>query len=254
MWRRLAMWHEIHWMRLVVFVCAAGAVLHLLVAAAVFAECWLNPEAQWGPSWRGASGLPYFGPGNFDPFTAAVTGLWPYRITIGGWSNDWVWVHPAAAHAILAFLLVPLAFWALPQTLRRARVHRRHVLRVWLYSLVPLPLVLAVWGGGVWMFTHLFTTLNALVYELTGLAIFDDEPTFYLRCQEYVSEHDGAVLTVLVGVWLWWWWSMAVGRYLRLPRPWAVGAAMVVIAGLAGGLLLMIIPSVGGLWLERVWG
>jgi hypothetical protein len=103
------------------------------------------------------------------------------------------------------------------------------------------------------MFTHFFTTLNALFFELTGVIIFDDEPAFYLRCQEYVLKHDGAVLTVLAGVWLWWWWSMAVGRYLRLPRPWAVGAAMVIIAGLAGGLLLMIIPSVGGLWLERVW-
>src|SRR5690606_41925683 len=52
-----------------------------------------------------------------------------------------------------------------------------------------------------------------------------------------------AVWLGLMLTWLLVWWGAAAGRYLMLPRPWAVAATMVMISGL---LAMLVVLGVAG--------
>jgi hypothetical protein len=135
-------------------------------------------------------------------------------------------------------VLMPATFLLLPQTLARRQIRHRHLWRLAVYAVIPLPLV------GVWM--ALPSYLHALSYALISLraaawradtvglngfewARHDSGSTLSrfidlldLIVQRGIRPDGGALGVVFVGVltllWLWSWWHLAAARYLRLPR------------------------------------
>ena len=112
---------------------------------------------------------------------------------------------------LMLFALCPLAFMALPQSLRKAKVRWQHLVRIALYSwpiiVPPLGLYIRNWNGG-WNFPWWLPQWLipcSLIYVLTGLIL---------------------------------WWSLAAKYYLKLPHAWGVGISMVVLA-YAGGLFIV---------------
>lgn len=153
---------------------------------------------------------------------------------LGGAVGDAIWiVGNLVPGALLAAVAMPLAFVLLPQTLRRARVRRGHVVRIWLYSLFG-PLTLA----GVWS----VLVLDAILLDLGSLAAalnpLEWERALRWRSFPFVTVISGAVpgtlLLVLLMTWLAHWWSSACRSYLKLPHSGWVVLALCVVVGLAG--------------------
>lgn len=112
---------------------------------------------------------------------------------------------------LMLVALCPLAFMALSQSLRKAKVRWQHLVRIALYSwpiiVPPLGLYMRNWNGG-WNFPWWL-------------------PQWLIPC---------SLIYVLTGMIL--WWSLAAKHYLKLPHAWGVGISMVVLA-YAGGLFLV---------------
>jgi hypothetical protein len=171
-----------------------------------------------------------------DPFEALLFALYPFG------HHDWSWgglrltdaIRPLELIAVGGLLVMPLTFVCLPQTLRRANVRKRHLLRIGAYSLVWFPVPA--------------TAAAALAFSIEQL----DRvlaPTFgslYWIDRWTRAGMSWAVL-VMTCLWLAVWWAFAAGRYLRLPHAPAIGVAMTVIAMLAAALLTLIFP--GGDWI-----
>ena len=118
---------------------------------------------------------------------------------------------------MILVVFCPLAFMALPQSLRKAKVRWRHLVRIALYSafiiLPPLGLYIRNGNGGWnfhWWLPQWFVPCS-LIYLLTGLIL---------------------------------WWSLAAKHYLKLPHAWGVGSSMVVLAYLGGMFLVSVIDFV----------
>lgn len=157
---------------------------------------------------------------------AALDLAWPYG---GGWwwfgSVFAAWV----AMGLLTVLLVPLAYAALPISLRRARVRPSHLLRVQLYTLALLPVLIGSWP----VIARLATLLDAVAPSLTvrlGLG-WSNEETLKLGL---------ASIAWTAGL-TWWLWRAAARDYLRLDRPGAVALATTTIATLAAATLVALV-------------
>lgn len=116
---------------------------------------------------------------------------------------------------LMLVALCPLAFMALPQSLRQAKVRWRHLLRIALYSslIIVLPLGL---------YCH---------HQIYGWRAYN----FFGR-QFWAWFVVGSLIYILLGLIL--WWSLAAKHYLKLPHAWGVGASMVVLAYLGGMFLV----------------
>jgi len=167
--------------------------------------------------------------------------FWSGRAT--GWTQyftEWPqwWPRPWLALSLLAVVLMPLTFLLLPETLRRGRVRRRHLLRVWAYGLVSLPVALA-------MPVVLMLVVRAAIlvdlrrhgagYWLKGLGVWMGRQSWVLGVG-------------CVAVWMVWWWWAATGRYLRLPRAGLVAGVMAVLAMLLAAAVIAAMPG-GMVWL-----
>lgn len=114
--------------------------------------------------------------------------------------------------------LCPLAFMALPQSLRKAKVRWQHLFRIALYSsLIIIPLM------GWYIHSQIFR-LRSVTYSSWQLQVW------IMR---------GSLIYVLTGMII--WWSLAAKHYLKLPHAWGVGAAMVVLAYASGLFLVSLI-------------
>jgi len=115
------------------------------------------------------------------------------------------------AQVLMITILSPISFLVLPQSLRKAKVRYRHLVRIGLYSLhfslIPCLLILHHQIMGYW------TLLRS--YELNSFL------AFYLP-------------VICLNI----WWSLAAKHYLKLPHAWGVGVSMVVLA-YAGGLFIV---------------
>jgi hypothetical protein len=244
-WHELAMWHEIRWARLIGFVFITIAVVHLSAAAiagSIKAERVIrsNREEIARYSWLAKSSVANSGAMRLFPPpptswyagapSAALGELWPYSMRKGLGAS--AVVHPAVVYGLLVTLVMPAAFIALPQTLRRAKVRRGHIVRVFLYSLVAFPFLLAVWSGSLWVVVGGW---RSIPYE-------------FLQTR-FLQQHEGTILTFMCFLWLLAWWGTAVKYYLRLPRSWMIAFAMLTISGLVGTVVMTLIPQLAGLWL-----
>lgn len=162
----------------------------------------------------------------FDPAASALAALWPYSEFGGWWSNEF-YVSPWALITLLTALAVPLAFFLLPVSLRRARVSKRHLVRIQAYHLAVFPWIVGMWG----CIHALYIVFEEFWWQLLwGLDI-----------GEGFEVGAGLVSIVWTCCLLLWSWTAAVGRYLRMPHALAVAGAMVAIAGLASTLLVVLL-------------
>lgn len=159
---------------------------------------------------------------------------------------DWVYgsphssisraIAPLELVALLAVMLVPLTFALLPVTLRKARVRRAHLGRIWSYSLVWLPIPFAA----TWLI-HQGMIVIDFVERSQG-----KRPFWLSNAMDRIRDVDGWITLAAVAVWTATWWSFAAGRYLRLPNAAAIGLMMTALANLLVTLALLIFP--GGAW------
>ncbi len=166
--------------------------------------------------------------------------IWPWAPVDGRWG---LFEFDAfVALAAMWAMLVPLAFTVLPVTRRRAGVRAltggiaAHLRRVAVYSVLPVPAILAVPRVGY----HLGSLVTAMDpgRQVLGAAL------------GWASGH-GVVTLGLTGVWLWVWWRRAAADYLRLARPvWSVLAAMGV-AFAAALVVVSFVPEMPDLLLSR---
>jgi hypothetical protein len=233
---------EIQRSRLVAFAVLALVATHLFVLATVFGErlldMWLYYKRFVAGPWGDSSTITARQVGD-----AIKLAAWPYfEEQVDGRR---VWIPIALLHIVLTMLLVPLAYKALPQTLRRAKVRPEHFLRISLYAFAALPIVLALWTAVLWIICR-------GSWHIVGAFTKADFSESLGTLGKMTRNNDGAILTCLAFPWLWRWWSVATRDYLKLPHSRSVAAAMLLIAGIVAALLILSVPLFRGLWLGRV--
>jgi hypothetical protein len=225
-WRWVRIEAPAHRRRMWLFVVLALVLLHLsAVITYGVGLAWLTWDASQQP---GLVGLwQWFEDSSEQLLSAASMFLWineGYFVGRSSFRFDlYVTVLPPPLLACLATLLIPVAFFALPQSMRACRVRRGHLVRVLAYSAVPIPL---------------------LLIAATGLGMLWDWGFYgrggYWRMYETVSHALPWLQALLVFVWQVVWWHAAVRHYLRMPHAWAVSVAITLIATLAAAVPVLI--------------
>lgn len=232
LWSELRVSHPIRIDRLVVF-----CLLVLLgVQVVTVAFCSFG----WGiVGARGISRTPWSGLADFESLAMMRFGFFvalPYvpKIIFGAapgltFATSSFWL------VMLPVLFVPAGFLVLRSSFRTCRVRSVHLLRGLVYSMVPLPIIVAFPLGANVLFTHLYT------------ARWGWRPN--VGQEWYWLHHAGWVLQA---VWLavaWWFFSR---RYLKIAHPIWVVSAMLVMAWLATLAVLAYFP--GSTFLVRGFG
>ncbi len=152
------------------------------------------------------------------------------RFTLNGgehlsefWDNEWESVLRWGMLApFISTLVMMLSFVCLPVSIRRAKVAKRHLLRVGLYTLVPMLPLLIGWA-----------VLDVL---LQWFNVLSDEPVLGLR-----NGCGFLIVCLLIPLWLHWQatcWTLACEHYLKLPHAKAIGRLLTIISGLAIMILI----------------
>jgi hypothetical protein len=147
---------------------------------------------------------------------------------------------PWRAVYLLFLMLVPAAFFLLPRTLATCSVRKPHLVRAWSYSLVLAPVALGL--------PLVLKTVMGLVY-LVDMRVNGPRP-FLMGIGVWVFRNPVAIdvgVLLVCGI---LWWGCAAKAYLRLPRPWLVGGAMVTVAMLLSVLAVASMPG-GAMALAR---
>lgn len=130
-------------------------------------------------------------------------------------------VIPSQVLLVLTTGILPLTFVLLPETLRKAKVRNRHLCRGALYSLA-MPTALGA--------------APSLVVPIWHWARQSWAGTYYWNLPTYWTFEWFSATCVL---WQLLWWGFFAGRYCRLPRPWLIAAAMVLVSWLIAMLLIL---------------
>lgn len=146
-------------------------------------------------------------------------------------------IAPLEMVSFLTVLLVPFTFALLPVTLRRARVRRGHLARIWAYSLAWIPLAFGASGLVVQVLK---------ILDFIGRMLGKSWPWFSITI-DHLRLRGAWITLAAAGIWSALWWSLAARRYLRLPHATAIGLVMTALAMLLVTLTLFIFP--GGTWL-----
>ncbi len=214
-WRWVRMENPIVPWRLV-WMLAIGAPLTILLRALIVGFIGGLHEGI-GEFWCWYTGInSYY---RFDGGRFVARAVWPFG-DLEGFTGSFV--SPLAMIAVVATVIMPATFALLPRTLRAAKVRRGHIVRVWVYGLIGFPLALAV----PCVFAGLLSIMRIPRFTFAAHALW------------LLQSLDWWIFLGWVGMWMTAWWSWAVGRYLRLPRAWAIGLAMSVISLLAATLLV----------------
>lgn len=142
-------------------------------------------------------------------------------------------IAPLQFIAGMTFLLVPFAFLLVPTTLRRAKVQRVHLLRIWVYSLVWAPLFF----GATAIFVVIDRTLCGLLADM-GL-----RPSWRDRMLPYGFDRWSALVATVA--WLLPWWATATRLYLRIPHGAAVVALLTFASLLVSTLAALLLYGPG---------
>jgi hypothetical protein len=143
---------------------------------------------------------------------------------------------PAAPWWIMWWLLIPPLFFLLPNSLRRSRVRKAHLARIFLYSLVLLPIALAV------LQLPRVALIFASIWNHATLA------------QQSIIWGSVPVLQVLFfASTLTFLWSRACRDYLKLPNSLAIGVALNIIAFLITLGVYVLPRALGLVRSSRAW-
>jgi hypothetical protein len=168
-------------------------------------------------------------------------------IFLAPWARGWEygeWSGHGASFVVLALMIqcvTPFTFVLLPQTLRRARVLPGHLVRIGAWSLVAIPLLLAVYP--------LLQLIVQTIAWLSGSTTWDSYygSGFDVTSELLVHAYPWIELALFSG-WVLLWYGLAAGRYLKLSTPWLVAASMFVISLLASLLVCLLLP--GRIWYD----
>jgi hypothetical protein len=236
-WLWVRMEHEVRPMRMALTVLVGLAATHLCAATLLFLIA-AAVTGVTGP--MGGDARPWFGYYSDWP-ELAVAIAWPMGPSEWLWPNSPQVINPLAVVGLAATVLLPGAFVFLPLTLRRAKVRSAHLIRVWAYGLIGLPLAL------------LAPTAYSMAANLaSGLFGFQDAATGAAWGERWLEAHRWQVLLACALAWNYWWWTIATGRYLCLPRAWGIALATLALALLVSIAVILLIPG-GGLWLTQDW-
>lgn len=145
-------------------------------------------------------------------------------------------VPPGIWIMLLSLAIMPAAFLAIPVSLRRARVRRIHLLRIWAYGFVALP--------GVFLLPVALQAMARLADSTSSILNARYSAFLTSQLEPWHSES----IIVLGFVWTFLWWTAAAGHYLKLPTPAAVGLAMSVLSTLLAVAVICAFPG-GAMWL-----
>ena len=138
----------------------------------------------------------------------------------------------------VALFAMPIIFALVPTTLRQARVRRRHIVRIFFYSLV-VPIAIAC----AWCIVNMVL----LAVGLEGLA--DAIDPFHWRGHVGTSPLGTMILQELPGMaivlpctfWMANWWYLACRRYLQLQQPGQVALLLSVILVLLASIVELLL-------------
>ncbi|HYE63258.1 MAG TPA: hypothetical protein VD997_14780 [Phycisphaerales bacterium] len=141
------------------------------------------------------------------------------------------WMGSVIAHSIIALLVLlitPFTFVLLPNTLRAAKVRKRHLVRITAWSIIVPPLLLSLVSGAISLAKTIETWSAG---DWAG------------RVTHFESRFEGRLICVVAIAWVALWWFYACRDYLKLPRALAIAGAMITIATLLAVLITMLIPG-----------
>jgi hypothetical protein len=153
----------------------------------------------------------------------------------GGWLGEPDSSGALLVVALMAQLAMPWTFLLLPMTLRRARVRRVHLVRIWAWSYVGLPVAIVLVSAPSFVYS---VVMQVASYIYPGPWAYNVQ----MRVYEIVHPREHLLLFGLVLAWTLLWWGFALGRYLKLPRAWLVAAVMEVLALVVAVLVSLATP------------
>jgi hypothetical protein len=229
-WRWLQLHHHVQPKRLALFLALALATTYTATILLFFS--WTSFHFAFNNQVR----LP-----TFQSKLQAMLNLLLSRELLWPFGTDWAWAsgptraylvfRPLELLALLIPLLMPLAFVALPETLRRARVRRRHLLRVAAYSLVLLPFLV-----------YAPELIRGLGKEF---AFYTANWTLSWRISRLFDHYAQHARLAAVSLFVLFWWRAAAKHYLRLPHATPVALATYTITLLAAAIALL---ALAGAW------
>jgi hypothetical protein len=153
------------------------------------------------------------------------------------WSDEGLYVFMVIA--LMAQAGIAFTFVLLPTTLKRAKVIPSHLARIAAWSFVGLPMLPSILALGV-------IVVEAVDAASTYFRSPSPPPTAPSGTElflDWVARHQFALNLGVVALWTVVWWGFALGRYLKLPRPWAIALAMFTISVLAATLVCLMVPE-----------
>ncbi|MEM9065531.1 MAG: hypothetical protein AAGB51_08590 [Planctomycetota bacterium] len=149
------------------------------------------------------------------------------------WATRWSWSVEYLLESLAWWVLIPVAFALLGQSLGRVGVRRGHLLRAAMYSgWFPLfGVVLALVGEWVWVGIEIYTGDNPYWFADWPFAVA--QAFYYAR-----------MFVFIVGLSVFWWAVTAF--YLRLPNPILTTVLTLLASGLAVATASVL------LWITRV--
>jgi hypothetical protein len=125
---------------------------------------------------------------------------------------------------LLAYVLAPMCFTLLPQTVRRCRVRREHLQRVTLYL---LPTLVLTQSASV----NLIDAWGALTdYMAWTRRPFPAWFSSHYQGHNVIASWRLVPAAVVGALWMFWWWRCAAKWYLRMPHASGVAAAIVALS------------------------
>lgn len=220
-WRWALMEYAVNWVRMALVVGCATFFAHACASAfralAIYALDENPIIWTFYSRWRGGGGSLWSGWDGWDRRVYwALTMLWPLGDGIG--FPGWTAFTPLSLLAVLAAMFMPLTFLLLPDSLPKARVRRSHLVRIWAYGLIALPVVVSLTDVVVWAGDRAW-----------GLIVESDSMEYSLGIYTF-AEIRWWILLGLVCLWLLAWWGVACRRYLRLPHSRAVAPVMLFVS------------------------
>jgi hypothetical protein len=219
MWRNMPLSAPVRPGRLValavmMLTIAHGAVLAICVQ--IF-EPWL-----WRSVWSVRGGMTVSSNPSF---------AWDYLGRIAVWPYSHWWcrlIGPLGVLLLVWGVLAPIPFLVLRQTMAAAKVRQAHLLRGWLYFLVPLSFVVVVDAA--------MMGLPTLLCQWLGISGFPG------WAEALWTGFGWSLFVVAVAAFVRWWWLFTC-FYLQLPGPRRVAMTMLAVSLLAALVICLILDE-----------